>query len=117
MKNYPNYLITSGSYREIPAADVKDRVERFVRRNKACYPKDLKEPWKGLVIYTLVEYFEWDFKDAADFLEVSVRTAKDKAEEAKRMFRAASFASKISYNGSKFVNDLRDYIYYNISRR
>ena len=117
MKNYPNYLISNGGYREIPAADVKDRVKRFVLRTRNCEPQQLKEPWKGLVVYTLVEYCEWDLWDVAEFLKISESTIRRRLSEAQRMFRMASFTSKITSNGSKFVYDLRDYIYYNMYRK
>lgn len=118
MKNYRNYLtFRGGGYVDIPAAEVKNRVERFVKKTKACSPQSLKEPWKGLIIYTLVEFFEWEFKDAAEYLDVTVKTAKTKVEEAKRMYSLASLTSKLTSNGSKFVFDLRDYIKYNIYRK
>lgn len=117
MKNYTNYQISNGGYREIPAAAVKDRVKRFVLRTRNCSPNELKEPWKGLVAYTLVEYCEWDLWDVAEFLQFSQKTAQRRYDEAKRLFRMASFTSKITSNGSKFVSDLQYYIYYNIHRR
>ncbi len=117
MKNYTNYLISNGGYREIPAADVKDRVERYVKRTRYTTPQELSEPWKGLVMFTLVEYCEWDLWDVAEYLQVTERTVKTKFDHAKAMLRMASFTSKIASNGSKFVSDLRYYIYYNIHPR
>lgn len=118
MSNYPNFMKFKGeSYRDIPPADVKDRVERYIKRTRHTTPQQLSEPWKGLVMYTLVEYCEWDLVDVAEYLQVTERTVKTKFDYAKTMFRMATFTSKITSNGSKFVRDLGYYIYYNIHRR
>lgn len=119
MKDYRNFLVSrgGGDYRDIPVAAVKDRVERYIRRTRHTTPQQLHEPWKGLVMYTLVEFCEWDLWDVAEYLQVSERTVKNKFDHAKEMFRMASFTSKITSNGSKFVSDLRYYIYYNIHPR
>lgn len=118
MSNYPNFMKFKGeSYRDIPAAVVKDRVERYIKRTRHTTPQQLSEPWKGLVMYTLVEYCEWDLVDVAEYLQVTERTVKTKFDYAKTMFRMATFSSKITSNGSKFVRDLGYYIYYNIHRR
>lgn len=118
MSVYPNYLkIKGGGFQDMPAAVVKDRVERYVKRTKHTTPQELSEPWKGLVMYTLVEFCEWDLCDVAEYLQVTERTVKTKFDYAKTMFRMANFTSKIASNGSKFVSDLRYYIYYNIHPR
>lgn len=118
MSNYPNYLkIKGGGYQDIPTADVKNRVERFLKKTRHTTPQQLSEPWKGLVMYTLVEFCEWDLRDVAEYMQVTERTVKTKFDHAKAMFRMASFTSKITSNGSKFVYDLRDYIYYNMYRK
>lgn len=77
----------------------------------------MKEPWRGLVIYTLMEYFEWELNEAADFLKVSTKTTGRRVSEAREIYGINQFLTKNTYNGSKFIIDLRDYIYYNIYRK
>lgn len=118
MKNYPNLLISKGGgYRELPRPEVEERVTRFVRKTRACNPQELREPWRGLVMYTLVEYFEWEVNDAADFLGVSIKTCGKRVSEARNMYGLATLLTKNTYNGAEFVINLRDYIYYNIYRK
>lgn len=118
MKKYSNLLISKGGgYRYIPRPLVEERVTKFVKKTRACKPDELKEPWRGLVIYTLVEFFEWELSDAAEFLKVSNKTTGRRVSEAREIYGFTSLLTKNTYNGSKFIYDLRDYIYYNIYRK
>ncbi len=116
--NTKNFLTSKEmGYRPVPPADVKDRVTRFVKRTRNTTPQKLKEPWKGCVCYTLIQYFGWEIKDVAEFLEYHRQTAQKDWLEAKKAYQLTAFLSKNTYNGAKFIYDLRDYIYYNIHRR
>ena len=118
MENVRNLLISKGGgYRNIPRQLVEERVEKFVKKTRNTTPKELREPWKGLVLFTVVEYFGWDYEEGAEYLNITPRTAKTRYDEAKYMFSFASMWTRRTYNGGKFVLNLRDYIYYNIYRR
>ena len=115
----PNLLISKGGggYANIPATLVKERTTKFVKKTRNTTPDKLKEPWKGCVCYTLIQFFGWDFGDVSKFLNYSEKTVRKDFQEARDAYSMTALLSKNSYNGAKFIFDLRDYIYYNMYRR
>ncbi len=94
-----------------------ERAERFIWKTRYTTPQQLREPWKGAVIYTLVQYFGWELKDAAAYVGVSRKTARRDWDEARASYSMAELITKQSYNGALFIYNLRDYIYYNMYRK
>lgn len=118
MEKFRNSLIVrGGGYRAVPRPQVEERVERFVKKTRNTTVKELREPWRGLVVYTLVQYFGWEIDEAADYVGVCNKTAKNSFDDNKATYNMAALFTKNSYNGSKFIFNLRDYIYYNIYRK
>ena len=114
----PNLLISKGGgYRYIPPALVKERTTKFVKKTRNTTPEKLREPWKGCVCYTLIQFYGWEFKDVSEFLQYSTKTVRKDFQEARDAYSLTAFISKKSANGAKFIYDLRDYIYYNMYRR
>lgn len=114
----PNLLISKGGgYANISAVLVKERTTKFVKKTKNTTPDNLKEPWKGCVCYTLIQFFGWEFKDVSEFLNYSEKTVRKDFQEARDAYSMTALLTKNSYNGAKFIFDLRDYIYYNMYRR
>lgn len=118
MKDCNSLIIRGGgAYRSIPRELVKERTERFLKRTRNCTPQELKEPWKGLVIYTLVQYYGWEFEECAEYLQLHKRTVQKDWGDAKSAFKLAQTFTRFAKNGAAFVSNLRDYIYYNIYRK
>ncbi len=94
-----------------------ERTERFVWKTRCTTPQQLREPWKGAVIYTLVQYFGWELKDAAAYMGISRKTARRDWKMARDSYSMAQLVTKQSYYGALFIYNLRDYIYYNVYRK
>jgi hypothetical protein len=114
----PNFLIDKeGGYKNIPPNLVKERTTKFVMKTRNTAPDKLREPWKGCVCYTLIQFYGWDFKDVSEFLKYSTKTVRKDFQAARDAYSLTALLSKNSVNGAKFIYDLRDYIYYNMYRR